>query len=335
MDYDAERWEKPPTQIIGDPRHIVLVLANPVESPSQDERAAISDFLQAGGRVFATGPSASMLLPQASSFPESYEFERIDHFSPRAPSPIMRDAPDITMSPPESWSPQLPEQVIVYANEDTAAVITYRFGKGEVVWWGAATPLTNGAIRNAYNLELFLNSVAPSRDVHILWDEYFHGAHASIWAYLGRTPLPWGVAQFGIVFLAILATYSRRAGPVRAPATVSRLSPLEFVETLGDLYHSAHADAAAVQAPYRRLRFALVRMLGVSANASDTDLARLASQRLLWDEAPLRETLRAAERASREGTAQTGDSLALVQRLFDYSSRLESRGGLTQTRKSG
>ena len=335
MGYDVERWEKSPTQITSDPSHTVLVLANPVEAPSEDERAAISDFLQAGGRVFATGPSASMLLPQASSFPESYEFERVVHFSPRAPSPIMRDAPDITMSPPESWSPQLPEQVIVYANEDTAAVITYRFGKGEVVWWGAATPLTNGAIRDASNIELFLNSVAPSRDVHILWDEYFHGAHDSLWAYFGRTPLPWGVVQFGIVFLAILATYSRRAGPVRAPAAVSRLSPLELVETLGDLYHSAHADAAAVQATYRRLRFMLVRALGVSANASDADLARLASQRLWWDEAPLLETLTAAERASREGVARQGDSLPLVQRLFDYTSRLELRGGQTQTRKSG
>jgi len=39
----------------------------------------------------------------------------------------------------------------------------------------------------------------------------------------------------------IIATYSRRQGPISVPARVRAWSPLEFVETLGDLYSSAHA----------------------------------------------------------------------------------------------
>ena len=333
MGYDVERWEKSPVEITGDPGNTVLVLAEPLQAPAEDERAAITSFLEEGGRVFAAGPGAAMLLPRAHSFTESYAFDDPQHFSPQAPSPIMRGAPDIMMFPAESWSPDLPGEVIVYGNENTAAVVTYRFGKGEVVWWAEATPLTNGAIRDASNLQLFLNSAAPSRNVHILWDEYFHGAHGSLWSYLARTPMPWGLAQFGLVFLAILFTYSRRNGPVRAPATVSRLSPLEFVDTLGDLYNSVHADAAAVQIANQRLRFVLTRKLGLLKNASTTDLARTASQQLGWEEGPLFEALTAAEKDVPSGKKNDREALKLVQQLFDYAARLEMRGARKQEDK--
>lgn len=330
MGYDVERWEKSPVEITSDPANTVLVLADPLQAPAEDERGAITSFLEQGGRVFAAGPGAAMLLPRSHTFTESYDFDEPQHFSPQAPSPIMRGAPDITMFPPESWSPDLPGEVIVYGNQNTAAVVTYRFGKGEVVWWAEATPLTNGAIRDASNLQLFLNSVAPSRGVHILWDEYFHGAHGSLWSYLARTPLAWGLAQFGLVFLAILFTYSRRSGPVREPATVSRLSPLEFVDTLGDLYNSVHADAAAVQIANQRLRFVLTRKLGLLANASSADLARTASEQLGWEEGPLLEALTAAENDAGSGKKNDGEALRLVQQLFDYAARLEMRSARKQ-----
>jgi Domain of unknown function (DUF4350) len=333
LGYDVERWEKSPVEITDGPANTVLVLVDPVQPPAEDERAAIASFLEEGGRVFATGESAAMLLPRAEPFTVSYDFDSPEHFSPQAPSPIMRGAPDITMFPPESWSPDLPGEVIVYGDRDTAAVVTYRFGKGEVVWWAAATPLTNGAIRDASNLQLFLNSVAPSREVHILWDEYFHGAHGSLWSYLQRTPLAWGLAQFGLVFLAILFTYSRRSGPVRAPATVSRLSPLEFVDTLGDLYNSVGAGAAAVQIANQRLRFLLTRRLGLAANISNQDLARRASQKLGWEEEPLLEALVAVEKSVNVGKRRGRESLKVVQQLFDYAARLEMRGARKQEDK--
>jgi len=333
MGYDVERWEKSPVEIADDPANTVLVLADPVQRSAEDERAAIRSFLQEGGRILATGPSAAALLPGARPFAESYDLEDAQHFSPRSPSPIMRGAPDITMIPPESWTPDLPREVIVYGDEDTAAVVTYRFGKGEVVWWAQATPLTNGAIRDASNLQLFLNSVAPAPNVHILWDEYFHGAHGSLWSYLARTPLPWGLAQFGLVFLGILFTYSRRSGPVRAPAVVSRLSPLEFVDTLGDLYHSVHADDAAVQIACQRLRFVLTRRLGLSVNVPAADLARVAGQQLGWEEPALLEALTAAEKHAGKGSRRGRDSLKLVQELFDYTARLEMRGSRKQEDK--
>jgi hypothetical protein len=351
LGYHVERWEQSPAEILGDPGNTVLVLVNPAEVPSEEERSAISEFVQRGGRVLATGRSVAWLLPETNAllgpqnpdvdtsspsaapvFDGRYDFETVAQFSPLTPSPIMRDAPEITMSAPDHWEPDLPGQIVVYGNNDTAAVITYQVGKGEIVWWAAPTPLTNGAIRDASNVKLFLNSVVPSPGVRILWDEYFHGTHGSLWSYFTRSPLPWGVVQFGVIFVAILATYSRRSGPIRTPAAVSRLSPLEFVETLGDLYQSAHADAAAIQVSYQRLRFLLTRTLGLAVNVPVAELARSASQQLSWDEAALLTALTAAEQALHDPNLGPDDSLKLVQTLFDYTARLDSKRRHSQGR---
>ena len=70
-------------------------------------------------------------------------------------------------------------------------------------------------------------------------------------------------------FSPFVATFSRRHGPISTPIQPSRLSPLEFVETLGDLYLSAHAGSAAVRIADQRLRFQLSRQLGLPPNASN------------------------------------------------------------------
>jgi hypothetical protein len=275
-----------------------------------------------GGRVVATGSSAARLLPDAEPFEPGDEFEDKLKFPALLPSPLIEGAPEISMVPPKNWKPTRASHLVVFGNKDTAAVITYRVGSGQVIWWGTDTPLTNGGIGDEGNLALFLNSVAPASGKRILWDEYFHGARGTLWSYLAKTPLPWGMAQLGLVFLAILATYSRRHGPIRTPAKVSRLSPLEFVETLGDLYSSAHAGAAAVQIMCQRLRFLLTRQLGLPANVPAEELARSASQALAWNEAEVRKTL---VRAEQNATNRLDDqeSLQLVQELFDYKARLE------------
>jgi hypothetical protein len=325
LHYHVERWEQSPTELSGNPLNEVLILAGPTQTPSPEEKSAIFDFLQRGGRILASGSGAAKLLPEAPPLSQSYAIEEATKFPALLPSPLMRGAPEIVMFPPEDWQPQSPSQLVIYGNQETAAVITYQVGKGHVIWWGDSAPLTNGRIRESANLPLFLNSVGPPEDVHVLWDEYFHGAHGSLWSYVARTPLIWGIVQFGIVFLAIITTYSRRQGPIRAPAKVSRLSPLEFVETLGDLYSSAHAGSAAVRIAYQRFRFQLTRQLGLPPNAPDAALAQIVSTALDWNEQEILATLRRAERAMAAGKVSDTDTLQLVQEMFDYTSRLKLR----------
>ena len=321
--YRVERWELSPTDLDEDSAQEVLIFAEPLLPPTSEEKARILRFLQYGGRVVATGPRAASLLPEAEHFAPADEYATREKFPALLPSPLIENAPQIDIVPPKEWKPGRGSHLVIYGNKDTAAVITYRVGAGRVIWWGSDTPLINSGITDAGNLALFLNSVAASRDKRILWDEYFHGARGSLWAYFAKTPLPWGAAQVGLAFLAILATYSRRNGPIRMPAKVSRLSPLEFVETLGDLYSSAHAGSTAVQIMYQRLRFLLIRQLGLSVNVPAAELASSTGQGLGWKEEALRKTLVQAEQAATSLRLDDLESLALAQELFDYIARLE------------
>jgi hypothetical protein len=334
LHYYVERWEESPTEIGGAPSNEVLILAGPTQTPSDEEKSAIFEFLQQGGRIVASGSGAVKLLPDAPPLSEDYLTEETTKFPALLPSPLMRGAPEISMFPPDDWQPKSPSQLVIYGNEETAAVITYQVGKGQVILWGNSSPLTNGGIRESGNLPFFLNSIGPPEGVRVLWDEYFHGAHGTLWSYIARTPLIWGVAQFVIVFLTIVATYSRRQGPVSVPAKVSRLSPLEFVETLGDLYSSAHAGSAAVRIAYQRLRFQLTRQLGIATNASNADVAHGASQALAWNEQEISATLTRVERAISSAKVADADTLQLVQEMFDYASRLELRRTRNEERPS-
>ena len=331
LGYDVERWEKSPTELDND-EHDVLILAEPMQAPSPEEKSAIAEFVRKGGRVFAAGWGASQLLPQSSELNEDFLFQDSASFPALVPSPVVRGAPEISMVPPDHWRPKSPSQLPVYGNDDTAAVITYDFGKGKVIWWGSPSPLRNKGLRESGNLALFLNSVGPPAGAHVLWDEYFHGARDSFWSYLGRTPLPWGALQCAVVFLAILATFSRRQGPIRVPMKPSRLSPLEFVETLGDLYSSAHAGEAAVRIADQRLRFQLSRQLGLPANASNADLANAAATALAWNQEAFSATLIRANNAMHATKLEDAETLQIVQELYDYASRLELRRAQTTER---
>ncbi len=50
------------------------------------------------------------------------------------------------------------------------------------------------------------------RTSRVYWDEYFHGARASMISYFANGPLPWAGLQIGIAFIAVLFTFSRRSG---------------------------------------------------------------------------------------------------------------------------
>ncbi len=324
LGYRVERWEKPLERLPVPSPGAVLILADPDPSPAptSGDRIAVRRFLEAGGRVLATGPGAAAYLPNALPFTPAMPWESNRQFPAREPSPLDRGVAEIELPPPRAWHPKEPAHLVAFGDGETAAVVTWPFGRGEVTWWASSVPLTNGGIRQAGNLGLLLNSVGPAEG-RVFWDEYIHGLRGSLWSFFAATPVPWALAEFGLVFLALLFTYSRRESPARAPAIVSRLSPLEFVETLGDLYHSARAGAAAVAVAHARLRFLLARQLGFPSTAGSRDVARSASQRLGWDEAALFDTLSRAERAARAPEFKDHDALHLVQELDGWTGRLQ------------
>jgi len=324
--YRVERWEKSPEDLPANPDGALLVLAEPSQGASASELAAIRRFISAGGRVLAMGASAAELVPDLDAAAAEEWKPEPKTYTALLPSSVTRDAPEISMVAPDTFTSSSHPWLALYGREGEVAVISYRIGKGEVVWWASATPLTNGSIRDKNNLAFFLNCIGAPGKTSVYWDEYFHGARTSMISYFANGPLPWAGLQIGIAFIAVLFTFSRRAGAMRMPATESRLSPLEFVETLGDLYQSAHASPAAVSVAYRRFRLALSRKLATPAKAKLQELCRAASSRFGWPEDALLDTLARSERAMRNINLDEKEALYLVRQLHDYSARLEPKG---------
>jgi hypothetical protein len=339
LGYRLERWNQPPQDLPLGPG-TVLILADPVVPASSDERSALVSFVRQGGRVLVTGPEGGKLVgaTDINDAPRMGEWTR---FRPEVPSEITRDAPEVSMNGSTRWSKLPADALRCYGDDNGAAVVELRIGKGALVWWADSSPLTNYGLTRDSNLALFLNAVGPQRlagklkssgadtvdppqtaPARVLWDEYFHGDRAGLWSYLGATPAPWFLVQLGVVLAAAILTYSRRSGPVRPLGRESRLSPLEFVETLGDLYWRKGYSAGALEVAYQRFRLLALRRLGLPASTSTEELFRAIRDRLDWSVPGLWQVLQRCEIEAKDSKLDDVRSLYLIQELYDYSRRL-------------
>ena len=320
LHYDIHRWEEPPTQLENRGSNAVLVLAEPSDLPTDPERRALREFVRGGGRLLFCGPEIKAFFPEAEIAP-AFEFDWKESTA-RIPSFITHDAYTIALEPKARWGKLSGSQLGLYADADGPTVVAWRMGAGEILWWAGATPLTNAGLRRAGNLRLFLNTVSNAAPLTVYWDEYFHGQRASLWSYFEGTPVPWGIVQAFVIALAALFTNSRRSGPIVKPAPVSRLSPLEFVDTVGSLYQSAKAGSVAVAVSYRRLRVQLSLRMGLPATAPDQALVDAAASRMGWDANTFADCMAKAASAEHLHRMRPGAALDLVQTLEGYSAQL-------------
>ena len=323
LHYHVRRWQEPPAALAELNQPAILILAEPDQLPTAGERSSLLKFVRNGGRILFCGDALPSFFPgtPVSSASAGQEWT---NFSAIVPSFFTRSARTITMDPKSSWTQLNPQQLALYGDENAPVAVAWQIGDGELLWWAAPTPLSNAGISQTGNLNLVLNAVTfPQRSADVYWDEYFHGERGSLWSYVAGTPVKWALVQFAILTAAILFTFSRRWGPVAQSRPVSRLSPLEFVDTLGGLYQRAGASSVATTVAYRHLRLNLTRRLGLPSAMPDDALAHTAGERLGWNIPQLTTTLQTA------ASAQTGNltpktALNLVQQIGTYANRLES-----------
>jgi hypothetical protein len=238
------------------------------------------------------------------------------------PSLFSRVAPEITMAREARWIVK-PPAIPLYGAEEKVVAVKYRYGDGEIIWWAGATPLTNAGLKEPGNLEFFLACVGDPQNTRVLWDEYLHGYGQSLSGTWRHPQMGWMFAQFGLLVIFVLLTFSRRSGPVRAVAAETRLSPLEFVETLGGVYQHAGAGSVCVEVYSQRFRYWLARRLGVAANTPIDHLERLVAERWNFQEPEFARTLRRCETARSELDLPPKEALDLVQHLHGFAVRLQ------------
>lgn len=319
--YHVDRWEQSPVGLTA-AANTVLVLAEPTIFPNHKERDALQGFLNGGGRIIAIGPRAAMILPKNSIAFEPVPEALWQKFDALTPSRITRAAPQITLAAPVYWD-QDSSVTPLYGKDEKAVVVRYAYGKGEVLWWVSATPLSNEGITEPGNLNFFLACLGDKQSVHVLWDEYFHGHGEHGQSSKNHPLLNVLFAQFALIGVAVLLSFSRRSGPLRPMHAESRSSPLEFVQTLGGLYRHARASSVAVDVYYQRFHYWLTRRLGMANNASPEELARAVRDRWNFQDEEFGAVLQSAASVRYQHDLRVKDALRLVQSLHSYAVKLK------------
>ncbi len=279
--------------------------------------------MRRGGRLLITGPNVHQFLTGAAVKLMPPQGATTQNYQAAAVSPITQDAPIITMAATVRWDGDNVDAAPMYVQNGSIVVVAYKLGEGQVVWWASASPLSNVGISAAGNLNLLLNSMGPADGTTVLWDEYYHGERRSLSSYLAGTPVLWALLQGGIIGVMLVMAFGRRTGPTRMPVVESRLSPLEFVETLGALYQSAGAASGAVSTVWERFRYLVCTRLGLPRTANVRQMYDSARERLGWTEPGFFEAMQTAERASTDGSLSSKDALRIVESIEHYAGLLE------------
>jgi hypothetical protein len=315
------RWEKPLTELSDmNAGETTLVLAEPVFSPTDEEelRAEVKEFLERGGRVLATGAMGAELLPDGKVKAPGIVQTELCYTTPEGPGALAH-AGSVEMTESGQWAAGGARFRVEQRCGADAVVVQYAVGKGEAVWWSSATAMTNAGLKHDADLALFLDSVGAnaSGGRSVVFDESLHAATKSLWDAAKGLPLGWLSLQTGLVGLLLVLSFSRRSGPMRTPVEMPRSSPVEFAESMGDLYAKGEATVAAVDAAKRRLLRVLVKEAGLlqtTVDAGPEAISEALRVRLGGDWSGLEKDLKAAQ-ATADERLKGRSALVLVRAM--------------------
>jgi hypothetical protein len=228
------------------------------------------------------------------------------------------------MAPQAAWAAGNPAARVQYSCAGNPAVVGYDWGKGHIVWWASSTPLENGALSRAHNLDLLLNSLGPRQGHRFYWDESLHGDIRSTWSYVAGPA--WTMLWIGLAVLALLVilSFSRRSGPLRELPPPARATPIEFLEALGSLYRKAGAASTAVSIAWERFRRHSLRLCGQRpGKMSAAELAAVIRRRFPQAGADLEADLAACEEAAWGDAVEPRQALKLIQTLDAHYQKLK------------
>lgn len=338
----TQSWLQPLTELGDD--EVCLVLLSPVLPVTLEERMALANWVEAGGRLIvaprgrvATGLSGG--LPGSGGMEELlagfglrvFRQSRADREVGRlVEDPLTRDVETIHV-PGElrlrglHLPAAVAERTALFGEEEAAAVVRVSFGAGTVIALCEAEMLGNADLREVDNVILAANLVfadgAP-RVVH--FDEYHNGLAAS-----REVPEPpevdvGPVRNTALALLGIAALYalgrSRRFGAPSRERDVGVRTADEYVRALAGIYSGARSSGAAAAMLADGLRRRALRAAGLPPGAERVTLERALVRRGL----PGREIDRLLDELGAAAERSSGEKqlLTLAQRVARYERML-------------
>lgn len=319
----STRWNRAISELdTANANRTTLVLAAPAYLPRDKDvlAAAVKRFAQRGGRVLTTGPTGALLLPGGSVAPPSVFQGRLCRTTP-GEGPLAA-AGNVELRDGGKWIGAKAE--VGQSCGKDPVVIRMPIGGGEAIWWTSASALSNAELKNDANMRLLLLSLGEGRS--IIWDESLHEQMPGLWSTANGLPLTWLTAQIALIALLVILTFSRRSGPIREPLVLPRSSPVEFAESMGDLYRKARASTAAVDASHRRFLRVLTRDAAIPQTTLDAGpqaVAAALSDRFGGDWTTVARHLEEARKPTPEETTLR-DALALSRALGEDAERVHA-----------
>lgn len=313
--YPVERWERPLSELAETAGpETVVIFAQPFVREPEDIRA-VRKIVERGGRVLSTGLLGGYILPgEASDAPQGFNFA-VCKLEPEGLDTLASSG-ETWMVPQATWRLGNPSVRVEYSCAGQPAVVEYNWGKGHVVWWASSTPLENGSLSRAHNLDLLLASLGPRQGHRFYWDESLHGEVRSTWSYVAGPS--WTMLWIGLPVLALLVvfSFSRRSGPMRELPPPARSTPIEFLQALGSLYRNAGASSTAVSIAWERFRRHSLRLCGQRpGKTSAIELAAIIRRRFPQAGADMEADLAACEDAAWGDAIHPRQALKLIQSL--------------------
>jgi hypothetical protein len=325
--YPIERWERPLSELAAQAGpQTVVIFAEPF-SPEPENMRAVRQILEKSGRVLATGFWGGFLLPGQNAAPgNSFSFTACK-LDPQGLDALAGSG-EVWMVPSATWHVGDPSARVQYDCAGQPAVVEYDWGDGHVVWWGSSTPLENGSLTRAQNLDLFLNSLGPRDGKQFYWDESLHGEIRSTWSYASGPALRMLEIGIPILVILVLFSFSRRSGPVRELPPPVRATPIEFLEALGSLYKNAGAASTAVAVAWERFRRRALWLCGMRVQRMDAaEVAAVVRRRFPKADASLEADLDSCEQAAANEALNPKEALRLVQLLSAHVEKLDAMAG--------
>lgn len=320
--YNVQRWEQPLSDLVAQTdAQTVVIFAEPNPTSPADLKA-VRDLVAHGARVLLTGWPGGALAPSGDMRP-SVQFGAACKLTPQGFDPLAGSG-EVWMVPEAAWGSGTPLQRVQYNCAGAPAVVEYANGKGTVVWWASSTPLENGSIQRADNLNLFLNSLGAPQDHHFYWDESLHGEVYSDWFFARGAALNLLIAGLIAIALLLVFSFSRRRGPVHDLPAPVRATPVEFLEALGALYAEAGASATSVDLAFERFRRRMGDLCGLQgAKLSAAELSLALRRRFPQAPETLEKDLAECEQAIGNESLPPKKALALVQALSRLGEALD------------
>ncbi|HWO02438.1 MAG TPA: DUF4350 domain-containing protein [Blastocatellia bacterium] len=327
--FSVSRFEKPFTDLRPhDPDTLVIISPPEALQPSAEEFGSLEKWVQAGGVAVIIDREINVKIGGA----EINTVGAVSSSTPRAiqPTSYTRGVDHLSVSQ-YATRVEINSKAAAYHIGDGKSVVLAdaRVGKGRLVLLTDPHVVANNGLPEADNVVAALNLFSDQPGGSIGFDEYHQGYGAStasggLMAYFRGTPVPWMMAQAGLIAVLVVYSYGRRFGRPIPLRQERRTTNLEFVSSMANITRLAHASGLAMENIYSEFRKRLCRFSRLPVKVDTTRLADVAARRAGIEAHDLAKLLSRCEEVASGDKISDSELLALVSRIREIEARLGS-----------